>query len=117
MLPYIMTLLAVAGIAAGQILFKMTAMRLEGRALVDLRNDLSFMTPMAVALFIYGIATVLWTLALRELELSQAYMFMSLAFVIVPVLSWLLFEEKLTAGFLIGMTLIVLGLVVTQISA
>ena len=112
--PYILTLCAVVAIAIGQLLFKATAARMAGRPVADWVQDFHVLLPLSVAMVIYAGATLLWILALRELPLSRAYMFMALSFVIVPVLSVLIFGERLTIGYLIGLGFIVAGLVITQ---
>ncbi|MEM8615696.1 MAG: EamA family transporter [Pseudomonadota bacterium] len=114
MLPYILTICAVACIACGQLLFKMTANRMAGRAVSEWAMDLHVLIPFFISMVIYAGATLLWILALRDLPLSRAYMFMTLSFVIVPALSAVFFEERLTIGFLIGLGLILVGLFVTQ---
>lgn len=115
MLPYALTIIAVLGIAAGQILFKTVAVRIQGRGLVALAQDTSFMYPLVGSLFIYACATVLWILALQHLALSRAYMFMSLSFIIVPIVSAVFLSEPLTWGFLAGLALIIAGVAVTQV--
>lgn len=57
-------------------------------------------------------ASLCWMLALSRLELSRAYPFMALSFVLVSMAAVPLFGETLTAPKLIGLTLIVVGLVV-----
>jgi multidrug transporter EmrE-like cation transporter len=114
-LPYVLTILAVLAIATGQILFKITASRITGRALTDFIMDPAVLGPFVLAGTIYAGATVLWIMALRDLPLGRAYMFMALSFVIVPLVSMLLFSERLSLGFGVGVSLIIAGLIVTQI--
>lgn len=113
--PYILTISAVFSIAMGQLLFKTTAGRMGGRPMSEWAVDWNVIVPFGISMFIYAGATLLWIMALRELALSRAYMFMSLSFVIVPILSALIFGEKLTLGYLFGLGLIILGLVITQV--
>lgn len=115
MRPYLFVALAVCSIAVGQLLFKTVANRLAGKALISALSDPTVLVPFAIAGTIYVSATVFWILALRELALAQAYMFMAGSFIIVPVLSALLFSETLTPGFFIGLSLIVAGVTITQI--
>jgi drug/metabolite transporter (DMT)-like permease len=56
-----------------------------------------------------ALAAVAWFLALKKLELSHAYPFMSLSFVLVLLLSGLLFGEVMTLWKSIGVALIVAG--------
>lgn len=58
------------------------------------------------------VASATWMAAMTQLELSFAYPFMSLAFVIVMFLSVLLFGEALTANKVIGTFVIIFGLIV-----
>ena len=52
---------------------------------------------------------------LTKLELSQAYPFMSVSFLIVPIFSALLFNESLTLAKIIGALLIGLGICVSTL--
>ena len=67
--------------------------------------------PWVISMVIATVAAgVTWALTLTRLELSHAYPFMSLSFVLVLVFSVLLFNEALTAGKTIGIALIAAGL-------
>ncbi len=112
---YVLTLMAVMAIAAGQLLFKITANRIAGRTVADFVTDLTVLGPFVLAGTIYAAATVLWIMALRDLPLGRAYMFMALSFVIVPLVSTVLFSEQLSLGFAVGVGLIIAGLIVTQV--
>jgi multidrug transporter EmrE-like cation transporter len=57
------------------------------------------------------LAAVSWMVAMTRLDLSAAYPFMSLAFVLVLALSILFFHEPLSATRIVGVFLIVLGLI------
>jgi multidrug transporter EmrE-like cation transporter len=58
------------------------------------------------------LASLTWMAAMTRLPLSHAYPFMSLAFVLVMVLSGLVFHEAITLPKIAGIVLIVLGIVV-----
>lgn len=58
------------------------------------------------------LASLFWILAVSRLELSYAYPFMSLNFVLVLALAAMFFHEALTPPKIIGLGLIVAGLVV-----
>jgi multidrug transporter EmrE-like cation transporter len=57
-------------------------------------------------------ASLCWMLAISRLELSRAYPFMALNFVLVAALAVPLFGETITAQKLIGIGLVVAGLIV-----
>ncbi|HET7062563.1 MAG TPA: EamA family transporter [Nitrosospira sp.] len=57
-------------------------------------------------------ASLTWMVAMTKLELSHAYPFMSLNFVFVIILSYLLFQETITTPKILGLGLIILGIIV-----
>jgi drug/metabolite transporter (DMT)-like permease len=109
-LNYITILGCVLAIASGQILFKLTAGSVGASGqLWDL-----FLSPTLIAaLVIYGIATLAWVWQLRYVNLSQAYPFMALSFVIVPLASTAILGEPITLRYWSGVGLIVGGIVLT----
>ena len=60
------------------------------------------------------IAMLCWLSAMTKFELSYAYPFMSLAFVLVLILSATLFNERVTIAKVLGLGLIVIGIIVTS---
>ncbi len=105
----ILTLLSVAAIAAGQVLFKLAARAGSGGGLLDLLNPWLF-----AALVIYAFATVLWVWVLKSAPLNIAYPFMGFAFIIVPVLAAVFLGEALDWRVLAGGVLITAGVAVAS---
>lgn len=64
-----------------------------------------------IGLGLYGIGALTWLLVLAKLDVSAAYPFLGLGFVITMLLGWLLLGESI--GFLrvIGAVLICIGIV------
>lgn len=62
-------------------------------------------------LALYGIGTVVWLRALAQTELSQAYPFVGLGFVMTAMLGHLVFNEALGPTRLIGIALVIAGVV------
>ncbi len=58
------------------------------------------------------LAVVSWMAAMTRLDLSHAYPFMSLAFVLVLVLSAMVFHEPVNAWKIAGLVLITVGIIV-----
>jgi multidrug transporter EmrE-like cation transporter len=58
------------------------------------------------------LASLVWMAAMTKLELSFAYPFMSLSFVLVVALSLVLFDEIFSWYKVVGMGIIILGLFV-----
>lgn len=111
---YIFIIFAVAVIAIGQITFKFAAQSLRilpSQSLLTLLRDNAWpFSLVALALFFYLLSTLAWVQALRTVPLSVAFMFNSLAFVIVPVAGFLLFGETVPRFFLPGIALIITGI-------
>ncbi len=62
-------------------------------------------------LVLYGIGTLIWLGALARTELSQAYPFVGLGFVLTAVFGHLVFHETLSPARLLGTALIIGGIV------
>ena len=106
---YFLTLICVAGIAAGQILFKLTANAMNAAQTVFAMKPLIYFSG---TIFLYGITSIGWVLILRSADLGKIYPFMALAFVLVPLASHYIFDEKFSQGFFIGSALLISGLIV-----
>lgn len=105
----VLVIVCVLAICIGQVLFKYVGLAIQdGRALFESRVIVTGF----LAFGIYGAATVLWIYLLRHVPLSKAYPYMALSFVIVPLFSFFLFEEKLSFAYLGGIALIFAGVVV-----
>jgi multidrug transporter EmrE-like cation transporter len=58
------------------------------------------------------LASLTWIAAISRLELSHAYPFTSLSFVLIMLLSGFLFNEPITVSKLLGTGLVVAGIIV-----
>jgi drug/metabolite transporter (DMT)-like permease len=107
-LKYCILLVCIFAIAAGQILFKLSANTVkETNSILSLAFEPWFLA----AILLYGCVTLGWVWCLQEVPLSRAYLFMSLAFVLVPVMGALFFGETLTWKFFLSALLIVSGII------
>ena len=69
--------------------------------------------PWVISVFVAALAaSVTWGLALTEFELSFAYPFMSLSFVLVLLLGVAIFGEVLAVEKVVGVVLICAGLII-----
>ncbi len=66
------------------------------------------------ALLLAVAAAVSWMAAMTKFELSYAYPFMSLAFVLVLILSAVLFNESITVPKVLGLALVVAGIIISS---
>ena len=64
------------------------------------------------ALFAAFLAALSWMAAMTKFDISHAYPFMSLSFILVLVLSGVFFNEPLTLLKFVGLALIVIGIIV-----
>ena len=107
----LLLLLTVAGISAGQILFKFAAQTLPPRPHIW---DIAFNYYTVAAIILYAAFTFLWIFLLKGGDLNKTYTVMSLSFVLVPAASWAVFGETLGRGNVLGLILIIVGVVLAM---
>lgn len=95
--------------AIGQIAFKYGAMDLEKNPGITLLDKLKW--PIVVGLFLYGVSTILWILALRKVDLSYAYPMVSLGYAFVFIASYFFFHEPISWLRMGGLVFILTGIV------
>jgi len=72
-----------------------------------------FTSPYIIAgLFFTGIGMLMWITVISNLELSFAYPFMSISYIIILFFGWILFSEDVNALRIAGIAFIVCGVVV-----
>lgn len=64
------------------------------------------------SLFAAFLAFLFWVAALSKFDLSYAYPFMSVAFLLVLILSRIIFQEAITIPKILGVALIMAGIIV-----
>jgi len=64
----------------------------------------------------YGVDTILWVGILSKLDLSYAYPLISANFVIITILSKIIFKEQITKLRWLSVIIIALGVVLTSLS-
>ncbi|MEZ5172423.1 MAG: EamA family transporter [Bacteroidia bacterium] len=73
----------------------------------------AYLDPWIISGFIAAfLASMFWSITLTKFELSFAYPFTSLSFILVLFLSTLLFKEPFTMNKLLGVLLIIGGLII-----
>jgi drug/metabolite transporter (DMT)-like permease len=96
-------------ISVGQLLFKLASAHLDFRRPLAEPRGLAIL---AVALVLYGAATLVWVSVLRHAPLSRIYPIMALSFVLTPLGGMLLLKEPLPGVYWAGVALILAGLFV-----
>jgi drug/metabolite transporter (DMT)-like permease len=100
-----------AGMAGGQLLFKLAAQRLTpGATLVERLIELSGNAWFYAAFALYCALALVWIWILTFTPLSRAYPFVALAFAITPLLGAWVFAEPIGARLILGVGVIAVGL-------
>jgi multidrug transporter EmrE-like cation transporter len=109
--------------AAGQVFFKIGvgAARVQDAMRGSSWNGetlLAYATsvPILAGLILYMVATVLWLQALSRIELSQAYPFFGLGFILTAVLGVLIFNDSFSLLRFCGTSLVIAGVYLVAIS-
>lgn len=105
---YLFLLVAIVIGVIGQLLLKYGMSRRPDFRLRDL-TELTHDLPVIAGFCCYAIGTLLYFEVLARLDLSVAYPTVSLGYVLVIVMSRVLFEEQVTAARWIGVIIICTG--------
>lgn len=99
------------GMAGGQVLFKMAALKgVADGPMVERLLSMMLNRFFAAAVLLYAALTVLWVWILNFTPLSRAYVFVALAFAVTPLFGALVFAEPISVRFVIGIGLVFCGL-------
>ena len=114
-MPYILILIVVSLTVYGQLVVKWQV-DLAGAFPPDLGDRFVFLGKLLINPWVISsmvaalLAGMAWMAALTRLELSHAYPFMGLTFVMVLLLSGVFFQEPVTGMKIIGVCLIMAGI-------
>ena len=73
------------------------------------------LTPSLLVIFGYGTAFYFLSLTLRTMQVGTAYAIWSgVGTVLVSIIAWILFNQKLDAAAILGITLIIAGVVIIK---
>jgi multidrug transporter EmrE-like cation transporter len=115
-MSYVYILITILLTVYGQIVIKWQVMQV-GAVPSDAAEKVVFffrllINPWVFSAFVAALlASMFWMAAMTKLQLSHAYPFMSATFVLVLILSSLIFHEPLTWPKLVGLGFIVAGIV------
>ncbi|MET0408536.1 MAG: EamA family transporter [Hyphomicrobium sp.] len=108
-------LLAVTMSAAAQILFKLglTSAATANSASTHNAGILSaLLTPGVLSgLALYGLGTLVWLAALSRVEVSQAYPFVGLGFILTAIFGYFVFGDQISVQRGAGILLVIAGIV------
>ena len=109
---YLMLILCVLLASLGHVMFKSSANTLKS---LNSIWGLALEPMFVLALCLYGFTTVAWIWCLQEIPLSRAYLFMSLAYVFIPLFSWICFGESISLQYVFSVCLIVTGIMIAVV--
>jgi drug/metabolite transporter (DMT)-like permease len=105
-------------LASGQTVFKMAARTAESLSSVSGFMSLASNAWFWLALALYGGATLLWIYILQKINLVQAYPFVALGFIIVPIAAYFFLGERVNIMYYAGgIALILAGLWLITVKA
>ncbi|MEO6611798.1 MAG: EamA family transporter [Chitinophagaceae bacterium] len=119
MIRYIYILLTLLLTVYGQLILKWRLNSL-GHFPTSFKAQLKFLAATIIDPFVLSsfaaafLASLTWIAALTKFDLSYAYPFMSLSFILVLVFSYFLLNEPLTVNKLAGVLLIIAGLFIAS---
>ncbi len=108
--------LAVLFEALGQLRFKIGSESVHAQSNVTFLRSVWRQRIIGLGITLFVVEAVLWTMALRLLDVSLAFPAGSLCFVFVVVLSRVWLQEKISAARWIGVSLILGGVVLIGLS-
>ena len=103
-------------LSIGQLLFKRVGLTIRGRPAADGILAILREPTLYAALALYGASTILWIWILSRVALSRAYPWASAGTVIVPLLGWYVFGERIPPIFWLGVLFIIAGVALTQLA-
>ena len=111
----VLILLSVLLNCAAQLLIR-KGMLVEGE--VGMRNMLSHLGSMMTNIWLWGAmfcflgSILLWIVVLSRVEVSYAYVFNSIGYVVLTICAYWLFDESISIYKIIGMGVVILGLII-----
>lgn len=111
----ILILLSVLLNCAAQLLIR-KGMLIEGE--VGMQNMLSHVGAMITNVWLWGAmfcflgSILLWIVVLSRVEVSYAYVFNSIGYVVLTVCAYWLFDESISVYKILGMAVVIVGLII-----
>ena len=91
---------------------------------IDLKNNIMntcisiAFNPYIISGFIaYGVSILLWLWVLSKVDVSLAYPFQALGYIVVTILAWIIFQENISYIRIIALLFITIGLIILAFSA
>jgi drug/metabolite transporter (DMT)-like permease len=102
--------------SVGQLLFKVGAYRFHGSTFIEWIRSFISNPYLIVAIFLYAFTIIIWIFTLKKLPLSHIYPITAFSYILVPILSWLILDEKVNFTNICGALIIIFGIYVSTLS-
>lgn len=107
---YLFLTFSIITLCIGQLLLKKSALMLNALS----HPVYLLLKPLFIlALTSYGLSMLSWLYVLQYMAVGRAYMFISSAFIILPISSHYFFGEPLSIKFFMGALFIIIGVILT----
>jgi drug/metabolite transporter (DMT)-like permease len=110
MMLYALLAINISLMAIGQICFKKSSVFIETNPQLPILLRYVYNLWFYIGISAFGIATIIWIKVLSLAKLSSVYPMQSFAYIIVAILAYFVFGEKINAYNIIGITLIIAGI-------
>ncbi|MDD5383087.1 MAG: EamA family transporter [Candidatus Margulisbacteria bacterium] len=112
MVNYLIVITSILLAVAGQLLMKKGMLAFGAFPVSQLLTKVipMFLNPWVFIGFVcFGLSSIFWLVVLSRLELSLVYPMVSVAYVLVALVSWLVFKENVTLVRWLGVLVIMVG--------
>jgi drug/metabolite transporter (DMT)-like permease len=99
-------------LSMGQLLFKLAAPATKVPGFAAAIRGLLMSPAFVGGALLYAALMFYWTWLLGRVPLNYAYPIVALCFVLVPLMSWLVFGERAGAMYFVGLLFIVIGVAI-----
>ena len=65
-----------------------------------------------IGLFLYGLSAFFWLIVLSHYDLSYAYPMLSISYILIPLLAWIVFGEQIPIMRGISIAIICIGVII-----
>ncbi len=104
-------------LAVGNLMFKQVGLVVKGYPVAEALLVAARSPWLYGALALYGGSTLLWIWILSRVTLMQAYPWVAVGMAIVPLLAWVVFDERVAPSYWLGVALVIAGVFLTQYAA
>ena len=111
---YILLAVNILIMATGQILFKKSSIFIETHQELPILLKYLYNSWFYGGIFAFGIATIVWIKVLSLAKLSAVYPMQSIAYILVALLAYYIFGERMSIINAMGIIIIIVGVFLTS---